>query len=104
MSKPFAEHGFMADEMALWLDKTSTGGRQHVELALRISTEILNTIYQVQIPRADCHRRVYQRGPVLAGLFMRGFSLYQATYILARRGMAVDAGLTCRGLLDVAFK
>lgn len=94
----------MADEMAVWIDTVSPPGQHHLRLAFDISSHILHHIYSVQIRKTDCHNRRDDRGPVLAALFMRSFSLYQATFLLARRGMASDSALTCRGLLDSAFK
>jgi hypothetical protein len=100
----FSDVGFMAEEMNAWIDITSPKGKRFVSLALDISALVLRDIYSVQVKKADCHRRRNLRDPVLTKLFMRGFSLYQSTMILARRGLASDAANMCRGLLDLAFK
>lgn len=104
MEAHFQQAGFLADEMQEWAAAHSPRAARHMRLANDISVFVQSRIYYVHIRRKDCHQRREYRQPIVALLFMRGMSAFQAGILLAQRGMPAEAGTACRSLLDLVFK
>ncbi len=100
----FEEYGFLADELADWAASRSPRVARHIALAFDVSRFIQSRLYKIGIPRADCHERRARQEPIVVTLALRGIALFQGVFLLARRGMAVEAAIMCRSLLDLLFK
>jgi hypothetical protein len=100
----FAQLGFMAVEMADWMARRAPRGSAYLALASDISRFFFEHLYKIPVRRRDCHGRNVDRDSVVVLLGVRGFSLFQSTVLLSARGMAADAAITCRALIEIIFR
>lgn len=100
----FAQLGFMAVEMADWMARWTPRGPAYLALAHDMSRFFFENLYKIPVRRRDCHGRRVDRDSVVVLLGARGFSLFQSTVLLSARGMAADAAITCRGLIEINFR
>src|SRR5690348_8737477 len=100
----FQDLHFLSDEIADFAAGKSPRAARHIRLAFDLVSFVQSKIYEAPLLKTDCHGRPVHQGPVVGALFMRGISLYEGAILLARRGMAYEAGVLCRALIDLLFK
>jgi len=95
--KPFPDAGFLSDQMNTWAANARERHAPWIALALRLNARAMIGLYAAE------PKKLEERQVLAATMFGRTVQSYQATLLLAVRGMASDARTLVRAASESAI-